>query len=87
LLPQQHNRRRIRRRRRTSPTPTGRRVGFRILSEFSTFVEVPVEHLGNGVAPDIRYSVSDANPPFQVCSSPQKPPDAFAAVRYETNSF
>lgn len=59
----------------------------RILSELSTFVEVPVEHLAQGIAPAIGFAADDALPDFQVRSSPQKPCDPFVAVCYEGHWF
>jgi len=41
---------------------------IRILSELSTFVEVPVEHLARGIAPPIGEAESDAGPDFRVLS-------------------
>lgn len=60
---------------------------FRILSELSTFVEVPVEHLAKGSAPDIGDHGPDAQPPFQVFSGPKKPHDPFVAACYEGQWF
>lgn len=60
---------------------------IRILSELATFVEVPVEHLSRGSAPDIGDQVFEAQPPFQVFSGPKKPHDPFVAVCYEGQWF
>jgi hypothetical protein len=60
---------------------------FRILSELSTYVEVPAEHLANGKAPFLGEEDSEAPPLFRVLSSQNKPCDAFAAVRYECHWF
>ncbi|HZZ79340.1 MAG TPA: hypothetical protein VFE62_12530 [Gemmataceae bacterium] len=60
---------------------------LRILSELSTFVDVPEEHLASGVAPAIGAAVDDATPQFHVMSSAQRPCDAFAAVCYEGRWF
>jgi hypothetical protein len=60
---------------------------IRILSELSTFVEVPVEHLANGSAPDIGDQQRDANPPIRVWSGKKKPHDPFVAVCYEDHWF
>ena len=60
---------------------------IRILSELSTSVCVPLEHLVNGSAPDIGDPSSDAEPQFRVFSSPEKPDDPFVAVCYEGHWF
>jgi hypothetical protein len=60
---------------------------LRILSELSTFVEVPVEHLANGSAPDLGDQEPDAQPPLRVFSCPKKPHDPFVAVCYEGHWF
>jgi hypothetical protein len=60
---------------------------IRILSELSTFVQVPVEHQTSGIAPPIGTLGSGAGEPFQVLSGPKKPCDAFTAVCYEGNWF
>jgi hypothetical protein len=60
---------------------------LRILSELSTYVEVPVEHLACGIAPPIGDLPSDAEPPFRVLSGPEKPCDPFVAVCYEGRWF
>ena len=56
---------------------------IRILSELSTFVNVPDEHLANGSAPVIGQQWIDAEPPFQVHCCCEKPQDPFVAVCYE----
>ncbi len=61
---------------------------IRILSELSTFVEVPVEHLASGIAPP--FGADDGGgglPQFHVMSSDRKPCDAFTAVCYEGRWF
>jgi hypothetical protein len=60
---------------------------IRILSELSTFVEVPAEHLASGIAPPLGSVDSDGPPQFTVLSSSQKPCDPFAAVCYEGRWF
>jgi hypothetical protein len=60
---------------------------IRILSELSTFVEVPVEHLVTGSAPPIGAQEPDPRAPFRVLSSPEKPHDPFVAVCYEGQWF
>jgi hypothetical protein len=60
---------------------------IRILSELSTFVEVPVEHLASGIAPPIGAVEGDAGPDFRVLSSATKPCDPFVAVCYEGHWF
>ena len=56
---------------------------LRILTELSTFVEVPPGHLHEGIAPDLGGAGGDAEPYFQALSGAKKPCDAFAAVCYE----
>jgi hypothetical protein len=56
---------------------------IRILSELSTYVEVPVEHLAKGIAPDIGAQQPEALPLFRVFSGPKKPADPFVSVGYE----
>jgi hypothetical protein len=56
---------------------------IRILSELSTYVEVPVEHTAKGTAPDFGERPADAEPPFLVLSGPKPPHDAFVCVCYE----
>jgi hypothetical protein len=60
---------------------------LRILSELSTFVDVPGEHLALGIAPPIGAVVGDAGPDFRVLSSPEKPCEPFVAVCYEGHWF
>jgi hypothetical protein len=60
---------------------------IRILSELSTYVEVPPEHLADGRAPALGDLETDANAPFRVCSGPKKPCDPFVAVCYEGRWF
>jgi hypothetical protein len=60
---------------------------IRILSELSTNVCVPLEHLVDGRAPDIGDPSSDTEPQFRVCSSAEQPDEAFAAVCYEGHWF
>jgi hypothetical protein len=60
---------------------------LRILSELSTYVEVPVEHLVSGKAPPLGDLDTNATAPFRVLSGPNKPCDAFAAVCYEGRWF
>jgi hypothetical protein len=59
----------------------------RILSELSTYVEAPVEHLASGIAPDFGDSQAGESAPFRVFSSACKPPDPFVAVCYEGHWF
>src|SRR5262249_10841779 len=63
------------------------RPALRILSELSTFVEVPPEHLAGGIAPDIGDQNGDPEAPFRVFSCPGKPGDCLAAVCYEGHWF
>jgi hypothetical protein len=58
---------------------------IRVMQELATGVEVPVDHLAQGIAPPLA-SVGDA-PLFHVCSGCKKPCDAFAAVCYEGRWF
>ena len=60
---------------------------LRILSELSTFVEVPPEHLAAGIARDLGAPDGGAEPYFQVLSGDKQPCDAFAAVCYEGRWF
>jgi hypothetical protein len=60
---------------------------LRILSELSTFVEVPPEHLASGIAPDIGDTDGDPEPPFRVFSCVKKPADYLTAVCYEGHWF
>jgi hypothetical protein len=60
---------------------------IRILSELSTFVEVPVEHQVSGIAPPIGEEPAAGPPPFRVLSGPRRPCDPFAAVCYEGRWF
>jgi hypothetical protein len=60
---------------------------IRILSELSTFVDVPPEHLASGIAPPIGEAEGEAGPEFRVLSSDKKPCDPFVAVCYEGHWF
>jgi hypothetical protein len=60
---------------------------LRILSELSTFVDVPEEHIVSGKAPPIGDVGTDPNAPFRVLSGDQKPCDPFVAVCYEGRWF
>jgi hypothetical protein len=60
---------------------------IRILSELSTFVEVPVEHQISGIAPPLGEAPTDGAPPFRVCSGSKKPRAPFVAVCYEGHWF
>jgi hypothetical protein len=60
---------------------------FRILTELSTFVEVPAEHLADGSAPPLGAEEAEAPPLFRVLSSTCKPCDPFAAVCYQGHWF
>ncbi len=60
---------------------------LRILSELSTYVDVPVEHLESGIAPPIGSADSDGTPQFHVLSSCKEPCDPFVAVCYEGRWF
>lgn len=56
---------------------------LRILSELATNVEVPMEHLANGSAPDLGYADDEMIPHFHVSSGCECPGGVFAAVCYE----
>ena len=60
---------------------------LRILSELATYVDVPVEHLATGRAPDFGDLDPGPRPPLHVFSGAKKPPDPFAAVCYEGQWF
>jgi hypothetical protein len=60
---------------------------IRILSELSSFVEVPVDHLVNGIAPPLGEQESDARPRFRVLCSVTKPCDPFVTICYEDHWF
>jgi hypothetical protein len=60
---------------------------IRILSELSTFVEVPPEDLVRGIAPSIGEDASDGPTPFRVWSGDKKPCGVFASVCYEGHWF
>lgn len=59
---------------------------LRVLQELSTGVDVPVEHLARGIAPNLD-EVGGAPPLFRVCSGPKKPCDPYVAVCYEGRWF
>ena len=50
-------------------------------------MEVPPEHLAEGIAPDLGGADGVAEPYFQVLSGDKKPCNAFAAVCYEGRWF
>jgi hypothetical protein len=60
---------------------------LRILTELSTYVDVPVEHQVCGIAPPIGDVPPEAEPPLHVLSGPERPCDPFAAVCYEGRWF
>ncbi len=60
---------------------------IRILSEMSTFVDVPPEDLASGNAPSIGEQEVSEEAPFRVFSSDTKPCDPFVAVCYEGHWF
>lgn len=60
---------------------------IRILSELSTFVEVPADHLASGIAPPIGVADDDGPPQFNVLSSCNRPCDPFISVCYEGRWF
>jgi hypothetical protein len=63
------------------------RSAIRVLSELSTFVDVPVEHQFCGIAPPIGEEPADGPPPLRVLSGAKKPCDPFVAVCYEGHWF
>lgn len=60
---------------------------LRILTELSSYVEVPVDHQASGIAPPIGDAGADGPPRFRVLSGATKPCDPFAAVCYEGRWF
>jgi hypothetical protein len=60
---------------------------FRILSELSTFVEVPPEHLAAAIAPDFGEPAFDDRTPLRVLSSDKEPCNPYVAVCYEGRWF
>lgn len=60
---------------------------IRILSELATFVEVPEEHLANGIAPYLGDPGSDQRPILRVFSCPKKPDNPFISICYEGHWF
>jgi hypothetical protein len=61
---------------------------IRIMSELSTNVDVPPEHLASGIAPTLGDSDATVEATqFQVHSSSNRPSDAFTAVCYEGRWF
>jgi hypothetical protein len=63
------------------------RSAIRILSEMSTFVDVPVEHQISGIAPPLGDAPGDEPDLFRVLSCEKKPRDPFIAVCYEGRWF
>jgi hypothetical protein len=60
---------------------------IRILSELATYVEVPVDHQINGIAPPIGDIPSGLPSPFRVLSGLKKPHDAYITACYEGHWF
>jgi hypothetical protein len=60
---------------------------IRVLSELSTFVEVPVEHFVAGIAPPLSELADEPQPPLRVLSGAEKPCAPFVAVCYEGHWF
>jgi hypothetical protein len=60
---------------------------IRIMSELSTNVQVPVEHLASGIAPALGDTEDGSATQFRVFSSDTKPCDVFTAVCYEGRWF
>lgn len=59
----------------------------RILSELASFVEVPEEHLANGIAPYLGEQGSENQPLLRVFTCPRKPANAFISICYEGHWF
>jgi hypothetical protein len=53
----------------------------------STYVEVPIEHLASGTAPNLGDLEPGERAPFRVCSGVQRPHDPFVAVCYKGHWF
>jgi hypothetical protein len=60
---------------------------IRVLSELSTYVDAPVEHIASGIAPPIGAAASEGPEQFHVWSSCNRPCDPFVAVCYEGRWF
>ena len=60
---------------------------IRIMRELSTNVQVPLEHLASGIAPDLGDTDDSADTQLRVFSANTKPCDAFTAVCYEGRWF
>jgi hypothetical protein len=60
---------------------------LRILSELSTYVDVPAEHLAAGIAYPLDDVDADAMNPFHVYCGETRPCDAFVSVCYEGRWF
>ncbi len=63
------------------------RSAFRVLTELSGSVEVPVDHQVRGLAPGFGGAADDGRSRFHVRSGCKKPCDAFASVYYEGRWF
>ena len=63
------------------------RSAYRILTELSSYVEVPVEHQLSGIAPPIGNAPAESRPLFRVLSGAKKPCDPFVSVFYEDRWF
>ena len=60
---------------------------YRILSELSTYVEVPSEHLAATIAPEFGESAFDERAPFRVLSGDKEPCNPYVVVCYEGHWF
>jgi hypothetical protein len=58
-----------------------------VLQVLSTYVDVPVEHLARGIAPELEEPENGANALIRVQSGSKKPCDPFIAVYYERQWF
>jgi hypothetical protein len=58
-----------------------------VLQVLSTYVDVPADHIANGIAPSIGDPMIDAQSPFHVHSGENRPCDPFIAVCYEGRWF
>lgn len=60
---------------------------LRVMTELSTYVEVPPEHLASGIAPNFGDVAPDPQAPLRVYSGARKPRDPFVSVCYEGHWF
>lgn len=60
---------------------------FRVLTELSSYVDVPADHLARGIAPPLGDPASGDAGPFRVWSGSERPCDPFVAVCFERRWF